>query len=89
MTVTVTVPKTAPTGITGVKAALTLKKGKSTTLKPKLSPKGAEAKITFKSSNKKVATVDAKGKIVAKKKGKAVITVKAGKVSKTCTVTVK
>ncbi|MDO4322085.1 MAG: Ig-like domain-containing protein [Lachnospiraceae bacterium] len=87
--VTVTVPKTAPTGITGVKDEITLKKGKSTTLKPKLSPKGAEAKITYKSSNKKVATVNASGKIVAKKKGTAVITVTAGKVKKTCKVTVK
>lgn len=87
--INVKVPKTAPTAITGVPTSKTLKKGKSLTLKPKLSPKGAEAKITYKSSNSKVATVNANGKITAKKKGTAVITVKAGNVKATCTITVK
>ncbi len=87
--ITVTVAKTAPTGITGVKDAITMKKGKSTTLKPKLAPKGAEAKIKYSSSNKKIATVNAKGKVTAKKKGTAVITITAGGIKKTCTITVK
>ena len=73
----------------GVPANKTLKKGKSFTINPKLTPSGAEAKITYSSSNKKVATVDAKGKVTAKKAGKANITVKAGKVTRTCVVTVK
>lgn len=89
VTITVTVPKTQPTGITNIPAAKTLKKGKSTTLKAKLAPASAEAKITYKSSNKKVATVNAKGKVTAKKKGTAVITVKAGSIVTTCTITVK
>ena len=87
--VTVTVPKVAPTKITGVPSSKTLKKGKTYTLKPKLSPKGAEAKISYKSSNKSVASVDSKGKVKAKKKGIAVITVTAGKVKIQCKITVK
>lgn len=89
MVVTVTVAKTAPTALKGVPTARTLKKGKTLTLKPKLIPQDAEAKIIFKSSNSKVASVNTKGKITAKKKGKAVITVMAGKVKTTCEVTVK
>ncbi|MDO5424871.1 MAG: Ig-like domain-containing protein [Eubacteriales bacterium] len=86
-TVTVTGIKTKK--ITNVKKTITLKKGKSVTLKPKLSPSGSTEKITYKSSNKKVATVSSKGKILAKKKGTAVITVTSGKVSVKCTVKVK
>lgn len=44
---------------------------------------------SYKSSNTKVATVNKKGKIVAKKKGTATITVKCGKKKKTVKVTVK
>lgn len=53
----------------------TLKKGKKVTLKVKL-PKGTAGKCTFKSNNKKVATVTSKGVVKAKKKGTAKITVK-------------
>ena len=87
--VTVTVPKKAPTGMQGVPVTKSLKKGKSFTIKTKLLPAGAEAKITYKSSNKKIATVNAKGKVIAKKAGTAVITVSAGGIKQTCTVTVK
>ena len=45
--------------------------------------------VIYATSNKKVATVDAKGKVTAKKKGSAVITVTVGKIKKTCKVTVK
>ena len=89
VTVKVTVAKKAPTGMNGVPEAKTLKKKKSFTIKPKLTPSGAEAKITYKSSNTKVATVNAKGKVTAKKAGTTVITVKADGVVRTCTVTVK
>ncbi len=67
-----------------------LKKGKSATLKVTL-PKGtASYKITYASSKRKVATVDAKGKIKAKKKGKTTITVKTfNKKKMTFTLTVK
>lgn len=86
---TVTVQKTATESITNVKDAVTIKKGKSLTLKPKLNPANSEEKIIYKSNNTKVAVVNAKGKITAKKKGTAVITVKSGKVSVKCKVTVK
>lgn len=89
VTVKVTVEKVAPTGMNKVPESKTLKKGKSFTIKPKLTPSGAEAKITYSSSNKRIATVNAKGKVTAKKKGTATITVKAGNVTRTCVVTVK
>ena len=89
VTVKVTVQAPAPTGINGVPVTKTLKKGKSFTIKPKLTPSGAEAKITYSSSNKKVATVNAKGKVTAKGKGTAVITVKAGSIVRTCEIIVK
>ncbi len=88
-TVTVKVAKAAPKGMTGVPASKSLKKKKSFTIKAKLTPAGAEAKITYKSSNTKVATVNSKGKVTAKGPGTAVITVKAGNITKTCTITVK
>lgn len=87
--VKVTVKAVQPTKITGIPTSKTLKKGKSLTLKPKLSPKGSEAVIKYSSSNKKIAAVNSKGKITAKKKGTAVITVTAGKVKVSCTITVR
>ena len=52
----------------------TIKVGKSTTIKVKETyPK--KEKVTYKSSNTKVATVNSKGKVVGKKAGKATITV--------------
>lgn len=89
-TVTLTVKKApALKAIKNVPTKKTITKGKTYTLKPKLYPSGAIAKITYTSSNKSVATVDSKGKITAKKKGTAVITVKAGKFTAKCKVTVK
>lgn len=69
---------------------LTLKKGKNETLKVSRNPIGASDKILWKSSNKKVAAVNSKGKITAKKKGSCTITVRSasGKTAK-CKVTVK
>lgn len=55
---------------------LTLKKGKTFTLKTKVTVKGnASKKVAYKTSNSKVATVSSKGKITARRKGKATITV--------------
>ena len=45
--------------------------------------------IKFRSSNKKIATVTAKGMVKAKKKGKAVITIRSGKKTAKCKITVK
>ena len=73
------------------KTSVTLNKGKTQTLKATVSPSDAEnKKVTWKSSNKKVATVDSKGKITAKGKGTATITASTSNGKKaTCKVTVK
>lgn len=72
------------------KKKATLKKGKWVLLKAAMKPANATDTVTFKSSNKKVASVDAYGFVTAKKKGKAVITAKtkSGK-TVTCKITVK
>lgn len=58
------------------KKSIVLKKGKKVKLKAKLKPANATEKVTFKSSNKKVAKVTKKGVVKAVKKGKCKITVK-------------
>lgn len=71
------------------KNKVTIAIGKSATLKVK--NKGS-AKVTYRSSKKKVAKVSRKGKITGRKKGKATITVRLKKGKKTkklkCKVTV-
>ncbi|WP_342982381.1 Ig-like domain-containing protein [Ruminococcus sp. 2227st1_E6_2227SCRN_220401] len=64
-------------------------KGKSFQLKVTLTPVTSQQKVTYKSSNSKVAAVNSKGKIVAKKKGTATITVKSGNKKIICKVKVK
>lgn len=71
------------------KTKVSLKKGKTFQIVATKKYITALDKVTYKSSNKKVATVSSKGKIKAKKKGKATITVKCGKKTKKITVTVK
>ena len=80
--------------LTGVPEKVTLKlkpqKKKVYQLKPVVTPVTCKTKVTYSSSNKKVATVSKTGKITAKKAGKVVITVKVGKkISAKCIVTVK
>lgn len=87
--VTVTVPKTTTKKITGIKSAIKLKKGKTYKLKPKKVPANSDYKISYNSSNKKVATVSSKGVITSRKKGSTTITIKSGKISVKCKVTVK
>ena len=65
------------------------RKGKSFQLKVTRTPVTSQQKVTYKSSNSKVAAVNLKGKIVAKKKGTATITVKSGNKKITCKVKVK
>ena len=84
---TITVPGT--TAIKGIKSSVSIKKGKRYTLKPKLSYTEKADKVTYKSSNKKIATVSKKGVIKGKKKGTATITIKSGKITKKCKVKVK
>lgn len=69
-----------------VKSSVKLKKGKKTTIRVKAAP---VSKVTYKTSNKKVATVNSKGVVTAKKKGKVTITVKSGKKTVKIKVTVK
>ncbi len=70
------------------KATLTVKQ--SVKLGVKRNPISAKEKITWSSSNKKVATVSKSGKVTAKKAGKATITAKTSNGKKaTCKITVK
>ena len=89
--VTVTVQKTAvkTKKITGAAKNLKLKRKQKAVLRPVLAPVTSKQKITYKSSNTKVATVNSKGQITAKKKGTAVITVKSGSKTVKCKVTVR
>lgn len=69
-----------------VTSSVKLKKGKKTTIRVKAAP---VSKVTYKTSNKKVATVNSKGVVTAKKKGTAKITVKCNGITRTFKVTVK
>lgn len=75
--------------ISGVARTLRLNRKQKATLKPIRSPLTSTEKITYKSSNSKVASVNSKGQIAAKKKGTTIITVKSGKKTVKCKVTVK
>lgn len=68
-----------------VKKSVVLTKGKTTTLKIT----GKIGKATFKSSNTKVAKVYVNGKIKARKKGNATVTIKTNGITLKCKVTVK
>lgn len=56
-----------------------LKAKKKLTLAATVAPVTSLQKVTYKSSNKRIATVSSKGVITAKKKGTVTITVKSGK----------
>ena len=85
--ITVTVPKVKTKKITC--KAVSVKKGKKVTLKPKVTPTYSDDKVTYKSANKKIATVTAKGVVKGIKPGKTTITIKSGKKSVKVKVTVK
>lgn len=74
-TVNVTVRK-APSKIKLTASAKTLKAGKTYQIRYRLPAGTASYQVTYTSSNKKVATVSAAGKVKALKKGVAVITVR-------------
>ncbi|MCH5299595.1 MAG: Ig-like domain-containing protein, partial [Ruminococcus sp.] len=67
------------------KSKKSMKKGE----KFKLTVTGKVGKQTYTSNNKKVATVSKNGKITAKKKGNATITVKTNGMKLKCKITVK
>ncbi len=77
------------TGINFSKSALTINRGESKNLSYTISPRNTTEKATFSSSNKKVVTVNSKGKITARNVGTATISAKipSGKTAK-CRVTV-
>ncbi|MBP5654658.1 MAG: Ig-like domain-containing protein, partial [Clostridiales bacterium] len=88
-----TKPAAGPTKTSEPSVSLTLNKtkaevvcGKNLTLKATL--KGSSAKITWKSSDTKVATVDSNGKITAKMAGTVTITATSAGKAAICTVTV-
>lgn len=87
--VTVKVTGVKTTNLSGVPAAKSVSKGKSFKIKAIATPRNTDEKITFKSSNKKVATVTSKGVVKGLKKGTATITVQSGSKKMTCKVTVK
>ncbi len=72
------------------KTSASVEKGKTIKLKATVNPSTATNKeITFKSSNKKIATVDSNGVVKAIRPGKATITAMAGNGRKaTCKITV-
>ena len=89
--VTVSNKEVNVTGVTLNKATLTLIEGASETLTATVAPADAtNQKVTWKSSNAAVATVDAAGKVTAVKAGEATITVTTedGGKTATCKVTV-
>ena len=67
----------------------TMKVGDKAKLTATVKPADTTDKVTWKSSNEKVATVDADGNITALSAGTAEITATAGSVSAACKVTVK
>ena len=88
ITVKVQKKAVATTKITGLTSKVTVKKGQKLTLKPGRIPLTSTQKFTYKSANKKIASISGKGVITAKKAGKTRITVKSGKKKYTVTVTV-
>lgn len=86
---TVTVEGIKNTGLKNVPAILSLKVKKSKTINLTRVPSNSTDMITYKSSNTKVATVNSKGKITAKQRGTAKITVKCGSATAVCKVIVK
>lgn len=90
--ISVTVTKIVPTSIKLSKSTLNITKNQSIKVTATVSPDNAADKtVQWKSSNTKVATVDAKGNIKGIANGKATITATAKdntKVSKTLAVTV-
>ena len=86
----VTVTVSNPTKKLSVnKKTFSLKEGKSAQLKVTVTPKDSSDKVVYKSSDEKVAAVNQKGKITAKKKGTALITITSGSKKIVCRVTVK
>lgn len=86
----VTVKALKPTSIALSAKSLELEVGKEKKLGYTLTPKKAQAKVTFASSDPKIASVKKDGRVTAKKKGTATITAKTDNGKKaSCKVRVK
>ena len=79
------IPITASAAVKISKKTVTLVRGKSTTLKIT----GTKSEPKWKSSNKKVAAVNSKGKVLAKSSGTAVISAVVKGKKYTCRITVR
>ena len=88
ITIIVQKNKVSTEQVIGVPQAIELKVKQKITLQNQVLPITSTDKVTYKSSNSKIVTVNSKGQIVAKKKGTVVITVRSGKISVKCNVTV-
>ena len=77
-------PTPAPKPMKINKTSIILVKGQTS----KLKASNAAGKVSWSSSKKSIASVSGNGKVTAKKKGKAVITARAGADTKQCKVTV-
>ena len=88
--VKITVQKTdvRTTKISGLSSRVSVKKGKTLTLNPVITPISSSQKVTYASSNKSIATVTSKVVIKGIKAGTATITVKSGSKSYKVKVTV-
>lgn len=74
--------------ITNVAKSLKLNKKQKAILRPMITPLTSTQELTYKSSNSKVVSVNSKGRITAKKKGTAVITIRSGSKNVKCKVSV-
>lgn len=77
------------TRIQGIQRRLTLQRRKSYTFVPQLLPITSLERVTFTSSNKNVVTVTSRGRVTARRRGTAVITVRAGRIRTSCRITVR
>lgn len=77
------------TAISNIAEKATLKKGKTLELKPVLEPITSGEEITYESSDPTIAKVSKKGVVTALKPGTVTITIKSGKLTVTCKITVK
>lgn len=73
----------------GCKSSVNIKKGKKLRINARTYPMTCKQKITYASSNKKIATVSSKGVIKALKKGNCKVTVRCGKKVRSIKVGVK
>ncbi len=78
----------ALTDIVGLPETLNLRVGERGKLEPTVEPKEAKAVVEFSADNSDIVGVGKDGSLIAKKAGTAVVTVTAGKCTKTVTITV-